>query len=305
MLLYLGFFLVKNKMLDLQQHPLSAAFPAMHADEYQSLVDSIGDIGVQNPITIFEGMVLDGWHRYTAANESGMACPTVELLDVDPRDFVLAQNKARRNLSASQRATAVTAVYAWAPAHREKKVALSTTLSKTSSELAAIAGVSAKTIQQAKGVQTHAAPEVVEAVKRGEIGLPKAAAIAKLPIAEQASALRKPLPKPVKPAQVVEPEQPAPPDYTELDAANDLASELRYVIASLNADVALKNMAGTNEEKQQAASLIAELQSENKTLEAALGAVTLSRDYYIEENSQMKRQMAMQRKEIEKLKSNK
>lgn len=49
------------------QHPLSAAFPAMQSDEFQALVDSIESIGVQNPITLLDGMVIDGWHRYKAA----------------------------------------------------------------------------------------------------------------------------------------------------------------------------------------------------------------------------------------------
>ena len=39
------------------QHPLSAAFPAMSAEDFQALTDSIDNIGVQNPITLFEGMV--------------------------------------------------------------------------------------------------------------------------------------------------------------------------------------------------------------------------------------------------------
>ncbi|OZI31750.1 hypothetical protein CAL29_28175 [Bordetella genomosp. 10] len=83
-----------------QQHPLSAAFPPMGADEFQSLKDSIENIGVQNAITLYEGMVLDGWHRYCAAQDLGMPCPEVELAaDVDPFDFVKAQNKERRHLS--------------------------------------------------------------------------------------------------------------------------------------------------------------------------------------------------------------
>lgn len=167
----------------------------MSADDFQALKDSIENIGVQNPITLFEGMVIDGWHRYTAATELDMDCPSVELGDVDPRDFVLAQNKARRHVTQAQLAMATTAVYDWKPAHREKAHIECELPAKTNAELAAIAGVHANTITQAKAVQTKAAPEVVEAVKRGEIGLPKAAAIAKLPKEEQAAAIHKPTPK--------------------------------------------------------------------------------------------------------------
>ena len=271
----------------------------MSAEDFQGLKDSITEIGVQNPITLFEGMVIDGWHRYTAANELGMDCPVVELGDVDPRDFVLAQNKARRHVTQAQLALATTAVYSWKPvgnpefsqSHTECAIA------KSNEELAAIAGVHKNTITQAKAVQTKAAPEVLEAVKRGEIGLPKAAAIAKLPKEEQAAAIHKPAPKPA-PA-VVEPEIEAPPEYTELDAAHDQISELQ-------AELVVARMGDIpEEEKQQAAGLIAELHAEIKTLNATLAAVTLSRDTLMEERAQMLRQMKAQRAEIDRLKSTK
>lgn len=205
----------------MQQHPLSAAFPAMAADDFQGLKDSIMEIGVQNPITLFEGMVLDGWHRYTAANELGMDCQVVVLGDVDPRDFVLAQNKARRHVTQAQLAMATTAVYAWKPVGSNQHANRVGTECppKSNAELADAAGVSEKTIKQAKAVQTKAAPEVVEAVKRGEIGLPKAAAIAKMPKEEQAAAIHKPAPK-TAPADEV-------PAYDGPDEAELRAAELQ------------------------------------------------------------------------------
>jgi hypothetical protein len=70
------------------QHPLSAVYPPLSASEFQSLKDSIDNIGVQNPITLYQGQIIDGWHRYCAAKELGMSCPTKELGgDVDLRDY--------------------------------------------------------------------------------------------------------------------------------------------------------------------------------------------------------------------------
>ena len=108
-----------------------------------------------------------------------------------------------------------------------------------------------------------------------------------------------PVAKPRAPAPaepVAEPEPEAPIDYTELDAAHDQISELQseLVVARMG-DV-------TEEEKQQAAELIAELRAEIKTLTATLASVNNSRDSLMEENAQMKTQMQMQRKEIAKLK---
>lgn len=177
------------------------------------------EIGVQNPITLFEGMVIDGWHRYTAANELGMDCPVVELGDVDPRDFVMAQNKARRHTTQAQLAMATTAVYAWKPMgsnQHKAGSALSAEAPKSSKELAKAAGVGVRSIEQAKAVQAKAAPEVVTAVQKGQIGLPKAAAIAKLPKEEQAAAIHKPTPKaaPVEEAPAYD-----GPDEAEIRAA--------------------------------------------------------------------------------------
>ena len=281
-----------------QQHPLSAAFPAMSTEDFQGLKDSIENIGVQNPITIFEGMVVDGWNRYKAANELGMDCPSKELdAWIDPVAFVRAQNKDRRHLPLSAWALIEVSLREWKPSHRPDKGELSSPLQASNQEMADAVGVAKRTIQQAKAVQSNATPEVIAAVKSGEIGLPKAAAIAKLPKEEQAAAIHKPAPKPA-PA-VVEPEIEAPPEYTELDAAHDQISELQ-------AELVVARMGDIpEEEKQQAAGLIAELHAEIKTLNATLAAVTLSRDTLMEERAQMLRQMKAQRAEIDRLKSTK
>ena len=281
-----------------QQHPLSAAFPAMSTEDFQGLKDSIENIGVQNPITIFEGMVVDGWNRYKAANELGMDCPSKELdAWIDPVAFVRAQNKDRRHLPLSAWALIEVSLREWKPSHRPDKGELSSPLQASNQEMADAVGVTKRTIQQAKAVQSNATPEVIAAVKSGEIGLPKAAAIAKLPKEEQAAAIHKPAPKPA-PA-VVEPEIEAPPEYTELDAAHDQISELQ-------AELVVARMGDIpEEEKQQAAGLIAELHAEIKTLNATLAAVTLSRDTLMEERAQMLRQMKAQRAEIDRLKSTK
>ena len=222
------------------QHPLSSAFPAMAPEDFQALKDSIANVGILNGITLLDGMVLDGWHRYTAASELGMECPEVDLDPAtDPRDFVLAQNKARRHVTQAQLALATTAVYDWRP-HGDQRSTLNVDRAKTTAELAQIAGVHPNTITQAKAVQKRAAPEVVDAVKRGDVGLPKAAAIAKLPQDQQAAALAAPAPKASPTAEAVEPsacEETPPadtgPDAEELAALAMAEAADREVLAKL------------------------------------------------------------------------
>ena len=296
-----------------KQHYLSSAYPAMQPSEYEALKDSILEIGVQVPITLFDGQIIDGWNRYKAANELGMACPTVNMADVDPRDFAKSQG-SRRNITPSQNALAITAIYAWHPVGKPAvpNSAVTAELAKTTKELADIANVGTRTIEQAKAVHSKGVPAVQDAVKSGAVSLETAAAVAKLPEKEQEKvaaegpkamrAAAKPKaakPEKAKPASLVEPEPEAPADYTELDSANDQISELQseLVIARMGN--------ATEEEKQHASELIAELRAEIKTLTSTLASANNSRDSLMEENSQMKTQMQMQRKEIAKLKNSK
>ena len=182
------------------QHPLSAAFPAMTPEEFQELKDSIENIGVQNPITLLDGMVIDGWHRYSACLELVMECPVVGLApDTDPRDFVVAQNQARRHITKGQLIAAASKVYQWKPLGANQHTGGSALSAEalSSKQMAEKLNVGVRSVEQFRVVERQAAPAVVDAVNRGELGLPKAAAIAKLPPEQQAQAISKPLPKPV------------------------------------------------------------------------------------------------------------
>lgn len=289
-----------------QQHPLSAAFPAMGPDEFQSLKDSITDLGVQNPVTLFEGMVLDGWHRYCAALDVGMECPVLELEDwIDPRSYVKAQNKHRRHLSVGAWALIEVSLckYQWALPHRPINRAPGAPLPKTREDMAESAGSSVRTIVQAKNVDAKAVPAVKQAVLSGQTSLKAAEQIAKLPADQQEQALAvatapkpRPVPTPV-PEPASAPPQPHAPEYSELHAARDQ-------IADLQASLALANMGDVLEaDRTQAAELIEQLQGEVKGLSAQLRAVTSSRDFLMQENTQMKQQLAAQRREIDRMKA--
>jgi ParB-like chromosome segregation protein Spo0J len=218
-----------------EQHPLSAAFPPMSDEERQELIDSIEDIGVQNPITIYEGKVIDGWHRYTVANELGMPCPEVDLPEgVDPRNFVLAQNKTRRHITKSQMAISFAKVYEWAPEGKPLNTAPSAEL-KTAQQLAEMSGVGKRTIEQAKKVIKSGSEKVVKAVADGKISAKRGAQIAKLDKSKQDAAIDQPSePKP----SILDGNAP---DEDEL-RANEFAMEAdrKLINAMLEADEPMK-----------------------------------------------------------------
>ena len=221
-----------------EQHPLSAAFPAMSDEELQNLKDSIDVIGVQNPIVIYEDMIIDGWHRYKVAKELGLTCPTVYLAeDIEPQDFVLANNKARRHLNRGQIAMAYTKVYQWYQAGKPNTKGVLGTHLKTKQELAKLSGTSESSIAQAKSVLKNGAKPVQEAVQNGKISLRRGAKISRLDLEKQVDAL-------------TETSEPRPsmldgndPSEEEL-AANELSvqADLQAVADLLDSDDKLKEL---------------------------------------------------------------
>lgn len=157
------------------QHPLSSAFPAMSVIEYDALCTSVADIGLQNPIVLYQGMVIDGWHRYRACNDEMMPCHSIELMsDIDPQSFVIAQNKERRHLTQSQLATAAIKVYEWLKDGVKQGLQASSAPSaevKSSKQIAEIAGVSTKTVDEAKKVEKQATEEIKAKVASGEMSV--------------------------------------------------------------------------------------------------------------------------------------
>lgn len=88
----------------LQYHPLSNYLPKMGDEEFAQLVKSIEDNGLREPITLYEGMILDGRNRYEACLEAKVE-PTTEEWDGvgDPLDYVRDRNLRRHMTQAQKR----------------------------------------------------------------------------------------------------------------------------------------------------------------------------------------------------------
>ena len=91
-------------------YPLSALatiFPPMSPSEFQEMIQSVRERGLQKPITRWQGQIIDGRHRYEACLHAGVAPRFHELPDdADPLDHVLDENATRRHMTESQRAIA-------------------------------------------------------------------------------------------------------------------------------------------------------------------------------------------------------
>jgi hypothetical protein len=281
----------------IERHQLSSAFPDMSREEYSELLDSVKKIGIQNPIVIFEDMILDGWHRYRASVELDIECPAIDLAEgVSPQDYVIAQNISRRSLTASQRALAIVMVNSWRRSGVKSKGSPEDHPEKTNQEMVELSKTSSKTINRAKKVISDAVKEVVEAVQAGQIGIVKASEIAKLDKDKQATALKNPVKK-TKPAKKTVPKEVVP----EYDPSDDM----RESIAVLNEELEKANRAaaaGVLTEGMEDARAIMERQAEEiKTLKAENDGLKATRDTIMVEIRELKKQCNYYQKKLKGL----
>ena len=167
----------------LARHPLSAICEDMPPDEYQKLVESVRRDGVLEYVIKTlehegEPHILDGWHRYRAAHDAGKQKGLIitGYTGGDPVEYIRAKNLARRHLTASQRAAIEVKLSDWAKTGRPQKGAPGSPFSATVTEMAEEAGVSERTIQQAKVAEEAG---LGDAVRAGELSTKAAAERAK------------------------------------------------------------------------------------------------------------------------------
>lgn len=141
----------------IERHALSAVMGDMPEGEFFELADDIIINGQKDAAVLFEGKVLDGWHRYQACVLKGVSCRAIEYQGDNPVAFVKSKNLNRRNLTPSQRAAIVVALNDWRPTgitdeNRQggNVATLEGGRTATNREMAQEAGVSPRTVRDAK-----------------------------------------------------------------------------------------------------------------------------------------------------------
>ncbi|AXC50043.1 hypothetical protein DRW48_10380 [Paracoccus suum] len=169
-------------------HDYANLFPMLDAAAQDRLRDDIRQFGVREPIVLFNGRILDGRNRYMAARDLGLEFPVADYAgtDAEALAYVLSTNLHRRHLTESQRA-AVAAKLANMPQGARTDLEPSANLRKVSTaEAATMLNVGTRTVEAAKAVLDHGAPELAAQVESGEVAVSAAAEVARLPGAEQA-----------------------------------------------------------------------------------------------------------------------
>lgn len=89
--------------IELKNHPAADAWPMMDDERYGELLADIQDNGQREPITLCDGMILDGRNRYRACVELGLE-PLTREHDGNPWDLAWSLNGERRDMDKVVRA---------------------------------------------------------------------------------------------------------------------------------------------------------------------------------------------------------
>ena len=171
-------------------HPLANIFPLIEDAELDALGEDIKNHGLREPVTMFEGKLLDGRNRWCACEAAGMKIPGNMIrqfdpaVDGEPLDWILSKNLRRRHLNESQRAM-VAANIANLPAHRPATTDKSANLPTSQNDAAKMLNVGARSVRSAVAVRAKAEPEMKAAVEQGHLTVSFAAKVTKLSADEQ------------------------------------------------------------------------------------------------------------------------
>jgi hypothetical protein len=179
---------------DFEFHEAANIFPLMTGSDFDEFVEDIRKNGLQVPIELFQGKVIDGRNRYNACKAAGAAFDFIDVSPSDPVDYVLSRNLHRRHLSTSERA--LVAARARELHERQAKERMSeggkkagrgrpqqgmenlpSTIEAGSARdrAAKSVGVSGRTVDYAASVLKHGEPELVQAVEQGRVSVSAAA----------------------------------------------------------------------------------------------------------------------------------
>ena len=178
--------------------------PPLHPDELAQLEANILAEGCRDPLVLWDDVLIDGHNRYAICRKHGIPFTTVQAALVTSIDdailWIVSNQLGRRNITDFTRGELALRTKPIIEARAKAKQATSTggvnpQLMQISAQagivtrkvVAQAAGLSHDTIRKIEKIQTSAAPEVLAAVRAGEISINAAAKVADLPAEEQAA----------------------------------------------------------------------------------------------------------------------
>ena len=145
-------------------HELALVFPPMTESEFAAFKEDIREHGQHEPITLYEGKILDGLHRYRACQELGRE-PSVVRFAGNPRaaaQLVLGRNFHRRHLTTSQRAIVAAEMCKLRPRGNTGNSPY-----LPAAPASTLMGVSEDLVRDAKRLLRHGDEDLLQAVREG------------------------------------------------------------------------------------------------------------------------------------------
>lgn len=169
-------------------HELANIFPMIPKEELEQLTADIKTNGLLEPITVYQGKILDGRNRFIACQMAAVEPEFVPYTGSDPLTFVISKNIQRRHLTSSQRAALAAEIEPMlAEEARQRMVAggkarqqgrekipyPENDIGKAVDIAAEKLQTNGRYVQDAKRLMTDA-PVIFEQVKNGKLTMPKA-----------------------------------------------------------------------------------------------------------------------------------
>jgi N6-adenosine-specific RNA methylase IME4 len=175
-----------------EAHPAAEMVPLLEGEALDALVADVRTKGLLNPITLFEGKILDGRNRSRACVAAGVEPRFIEFVGNDPVAFVISANIERRHLDGSQRAMCAARLATLKLGSNQHRIEGAQICAPSQGEVAARLLVSRRLVQRAREVLDSGEPELVRAVDQGAIAVSLAADLVKLSREIQLEAAREP-----------------------------------------------------------------------------------------------------------------
>src|SRR3954471_20487819 len=166
----------------MEYHELADLFPPMSEQEMVALTVDIAEHGLREPITVLDGKILDGRHRYQACVRANVEPQFTTYTGNDPLAFVVSRNLHRRHLSESQRAMIGAELATMKQGARSDLAPIG---AMSDGDAAKLLNVSERSVERAKAVRRDGTPEVIAAVEQGDVAVSAAREFSKQPKEKQ------------------------------------------------------------------------------------------------------------------------
>jgi hypothetical protein len=160
----------------MEHHPAADLFPMMSDEELDALGEDMLEHGQREEIILYRDQILDGRNRYRACLLKDINPRFRQELVPDPYAFVASANLHRRHLTDSQRGLIAAKL---ATMRQGARTDLSPNGETSQAKAAELLKVSKRRVERSHEVIEKGVPDLVDAVKGGEVKVSAAAEFAK------------------------------------------------------------------------------------------------------------------------------